>query len=379
MSHAPHICIVTTVHDPLDTRVFYREARTLAAAGYRVTLLAQDARDETIDGVRFRPLPPRRFSLPARARGLWIAWRAARREAADAYHLHDPELTLIGLLLKLEGRRVVLDVHEHTPFHILEKPYIPRPLRRPLAAIYDGWERLAARLADRVITVGEVIAARFGGRAVIVRNLPDLERFEACPANPATPGPDGSLTAIYTGVVERQRGLLGAARAVASLPPELNLRLRIVGPCPFPAFAAELIAAGQGRVRVEPPVPYPAIPALLAEAHIGLEVALPTRLNALLWPRKVFEYMAAGLPVIRADYPAWDAFAAEGCLAVDPADEGAIRAALLTLARDPDLRARLGSQGRVLVQNRFRWDNEARTLVELYAGLIGAPKGNVEF
>jgi glycosyltransferase involved in cell wall biosynthesis len=83
--------------------------------------------------------------------------------------------------------------------------------------------------------------------------------------------------------------------------------------------------------------------------------------------------------VIRADYPAWDSFAAEGCLAVDPATRAAIRAALLTLARDPDQRARLGSQGRALVQNRFRWDNEAQTLVELYAGLIGAPKSNVEF
>jgi glycosyltransferase involved in cell wall biosynthesis len=62
-----------------------------------------------------------------------------------------------------------------------------------------------------------------------------------------------------------------------------------------------------------------------------------------------------------------------------PADEGAIRAALLTLARDPDQRARLGQTGRSLVQNRFRWDNEAQTLVELYAGLIGAPKSNVEF
>ena len=372
MPSVPHICIVTTVHDPLDTRIFYRQARTLAAAGYRVTLLAQGARDETIDGVRFKPLPPRRFAVPARARGLWIAWRAARREDAAAYHLHDPELTLVGLLLKLEGRRVVLDIHEHTPFHILEKPYIPRPLRRPLAALYDGWERLAARLADRVITVGDVIAARFGPRAVIVRNLPDLERFTAQPADPATPGPDGMLTAIYTGVVERQRGLLGAARAIAALPPDVNLRLRIVGPCPFPAFADELIAAGQGRVSVEPPVPYPAIPGLLAAAHIGLEVALPTPLNALLWPRKVFEYMAAGLPVIRADYPAWDAFAAEGSLAVDPADAGAIQAALLRLARDPDLRARLGAAGRELVQNRFRWDNEARTLLAMYEGLVGS-------
>jgi hypothetical protein len=142
--------------------------------------------------VHFKPLPPRRFSLPTRARGLWIAWRAARREQADAYHLHDPELTLVGLLLKLEGGAWCWTCTSTTPFHLLEKPYLPRLIRRPLAAIYDGWERLAARLADRVITVGEAIAARFGGRAVIVRNLPDLERFEDRPADPATPSRTGA-------------------------------------------------------------------------------------------------------------------------------------------------------------------------------------------
>jgi hypothetical protein len=52
-----------------------------------------------------------------------------------------------------------------------------RPLRRPIATFYDGWERLAARLVDRVITVGDVIAARFGPRVIIVRNLPDLDRL----------------------------------------------------------------------------------------------------------------------------------------------------------------------------------------------------------
>ncbi len=368
----PHIGIITTVHDPFDSRVFHREARTLARAGYRVTLLAQGAPDAMIDGVRLRPLPPRQFSLRARARGLGIAWQAALRLDADAYHLPDPELTPVGVLLKLAGRRVVLDVHEHTPYHLLEKPYIPRPLRGPLAWLYDGWERLAGRLCDRVITVGEAIAGRFPpGRTVIVRNLPDLERFR--PADPARPASDGTITAIYTGVVERPRGLLNAAQAASRLPLACPLRVRIVGPCPFPAFAEELRAAGGNRVSVEPPVPYEGIPDLLAASHLGLELALPTPLNTLLWPRKVFEYMAAGLPVLRAHYPAWEAFAPVGSVAVDPEDVDAIAGALRRLVEDADLRARLGAAGRALAQERYRWDNEARTLLDLYASLIGPP------
>ncbi len=369
----PHICILTTVHDPFDTRIYHRQARTLARAGYRVTLLAQDAPDENHDGVRLCPLPPRRFSLAARGRGVWIAWRAALAIEADAYHLHDPELTLVAMLLRLAGRRVVLDIHEHTPYHLLEKPYVPRPLRWPLAALYDGWERLAARFfCDRVITVGTTIARRFPpGKTVIVRNMPDVDRFTAHPAHPAHPAPDGTVTAIYTGVVERPRGLLNVVRAARQLPDEVPLRIRIVGPCPFPDFAAELRAAGGERLLLEPAVPYEQVPALLAEAHFGLELALPTRLNRLLWPRKVFEYMAAGLPVLRADYPAWESFAPVGTVAIDPTDEAAITAALARLATDADLRARLGSAGQQLARERYTWDQDARKLIGLYADLLG--------
>jgi glycosyltransferase involved in cell wall biosynthesis len=120
-------------------------------------------------------------------------------------------------------------------------------------------------------------------------------------------------------------------------------------------------------------VPYEHIPALLAGSHIGLEVALPTPLNTLLWPRKVFEYMAAGLPVIRADYPAWADFAPVGCLTVNPEDEAAIAAALLRLASDAGLRERLGREGRGLVEGRYHWEPEGAKLVALYESLIGPP------
>ena len=79
MSPAPHLCIVTTVHDPLDTRIFYRQARTLAAAGYRVTLLAQGAEEGLIDGVQFKPLAAAPLFGPGA--GARAVDRVARRPA----------------------------------------------------------------------------------------------------------------------------------------------------------------------------------------------------------------------------------------------------------------------------------------------------------
>lgn len=374
----PHICIVTTVHAAYDTRVFHHQARTLAHAGYRVTLLAQGATPVFRDGVQVLPLPPRTLALPRRARHVWTAWRRAIALNADAYHLHDPELTPLVPLFKWRGRRVVVDVHEHVPLQVMHKPYIPAWQRRPLARLYDAWERVITRPADAVITVVPEIAARFGTRdgqprAVLVQNRPELARFT--PADPATSGPDGTVTAIYVGLIENPRGLRELARAIRLVPAEVPLRVRFVGPCRFPAFQDELRQLGGERLSVEAAVAYEDVPRLLAESHIGLVTLLPTPQYVISQPSKMFEYMAAGLPVLRSDFPVWNAFATEGSLTVDPTDERAIAAALTRLATDPALRARLGAAGRRVVQARYSWTIEAEKLLAVYNGLIGPPDG----
>jgi dihydropteroate synthase len=46
------ICILSTVHQALDDRIFHKEAKTLARAGYEVVLIAQHDGDEMVDGVK---------------------------------------------------------------------------------------------------------------------------------------------------------------------------------------------------------------------------------------------------------------------------------------------------------------------------------------
>ena len=114
----PHACILSSVHQALDNRLFYREAHSLQQAGYEVTLVAVYDGDEVRDGIRILGLP----QVPRWQRPL--LWARLLRQAvaaeADIYHFHDPELLLVAPWLRLlTGKPTVYDVHEANPDFIL--------------------------------------------------------------------------------------------------------------------------------------------------------------------------------------------------------------------------------------------------------------------
>ena len=122
------ICHLTSAHNRHDIRIFMKECRSLAKAGYSVTLLCADNNpQENNDTVSIIPTG---FSPKNRLDRLKNAKKAMLRTAisidADIYHFHDPELLSVGLSLKKKGRIVIYDTHEDVPRQLLSKTWIPR-------------------------------------------------------------------------------------------------------------------------------------------------------------------------------------------------------------------------------------------------------------
>ena len=88
-------------------------------------------------------------------------------------------------------------------------------------------------------------------------------------------------------------------------------------------------------------------------------------------PIKLFEYMAAGMPVIASDFPLWREIVTDaGCgLLVNPEDAPAIAAAINRLLGDESMARQMGEAGRQAVLSRYSWSAEAQKLVALYAQL----------
>lgn len=372
--HPPLAVHLAPGHVPFDTRVFHKEARTLAAAGYRVVVVAPHDRAETVDGVEIVPFPRSGSRLARFVAGPLRLWRAARRLDADVYHLHDFEAWPVGLALALSGRTVVVDSHEDYPKLVRSRSWLPTPLRRPLAWAVARFERIVVAQVAAVVSAEDEGARRFpAGRTTVVHNYALASEFP--PAGRGLAGRDP--VAVYVGDLTEERGVRTMVEAVGSLPHDLGARLVLGGRFGTPGLREEL-EAGDGWKRVDYHgfLDRAGVRAAFDEARVGLVVLGRTpKYTQGAVPVKLFEYLAAGLPVVASDFPVIREIAERtgGCVLVDPEDGAAVRAAVERLLRDPETASRMGQQGRAAVLALYSWETEGAKLLALYDRLT-APR-----
>jgi len=301
----------------------------------------------------------------------WRVYRVALREDADVYHFHDPELIPIALLLRAHGKKVIYDVHEDYPKDIYYKPYLPLWVRRVISSIAEVVEIAAARRFSAVVAVTPAIAERFAfvnKKTVIVRNFP---YYEELLGHSAGSWDSRRIAAAYVGTVSPQRGIAEIVEAAGLLPETLSATLEIAGE-EVPQHVTR--QAGWTRVHHHGILDQRSTYDLLRHVRVGLSCQhpIPTFVESI--PVKVFEYMGAGLPIILSNFPLWRQML-EGlqcAIFVNPLDSREIARALEYLLTNPAEAEAMGRRGQAAVAAQFNWNMESRTLVDLYAGLIGA-------
>src|SRR5436190_7664949 len=370
MSRVTHISII---HIPLDTRIFEKQCRALAAAGYDVHLVVAAPPVAEIDGVQLHSIADDCDRPPARKqwRRMLRAARWAFRLRPSVYHLHDPHLIPLGLVLKLAGARVLYDVHEDYPAHGRTK-LAGRPLRAELKAFMWGLlERLARIGLDGFVCASPAVARRFpAAKASVVTNFP-LHREFGLRANGSTlPYRRRPNTVVYMGDITVARGFWEMIRAVELVPERLGCRLLLAGrfrDAHLEQPAAALAAAG--RIEYVPYRPYRQAVSKLSAAKVGLILLHPLPNHWDPWrSNKLFEYMGAGLPVIASDLPRWrELVVGTGCgLVADPRDASSIASAIEYLLDHPEEAEEMGRRGREAVRARFNWDGQEARLLSIY-------------
>lgn len=362
---------LTSVHPAADPRISVKECGALAAAGYDVVLVCAQAGPAVVNGVRVVRVSQRRGRIARMILTTWDVYRAARRERARVYHLHDPELLPIGVLLRFTGRgaAVIYDVHEDVPRQILAKSWIPVPLRRPAALAAALIERAAVPAMAAIVAATPPIARRFpAARTVTVQNF--VEPGELV-VDPPTPYRRREAAFAYVGAIADVRGGVEMVDAIARVPRALGAQLVLAGLC-AEAFRRELEQRPGWRfVSYRGWASRGEVAAQLDRARAGLLLMHPTRNYLDSYPSKAFEYMTAGLPLIVSDFPFWrELFENVGCaIFVDPQNPDSIARAMTWVLEHPEDAERMGALGIAAARDRFNWRAESAKLVDLYARL----------
>ncbi|MBR0652541.1 glycosyltransferase [Roseomonas terrae] len=357
------VLMLSAAHPAGDTRVVRKEGAALAAAGWRVLHLCPGDVEGSIDGVSI--IPHRRRRL----RGLWgLAGDAAKLRPA-VIHASEPDAWLAALIAARRcGARVVLDVHEHYPSRLDAR--LPAPLRTVMRRAIEAACRAMGAAADAVVVAKDGLDDAFGGGARIVK----VRNYAPAPVAPPREQRAGPLALGHLGAITRSRGWPVMLDALAR--GDAATRLMLIGrftdgsEAAFQARAAALGVAA--RVTVTGWLPQAEALRRLRDCDVALVLFQPGEENhRLALPHKLFDAMAAGVPVIAPAFAEEVAAVvqASGCgVLVDSGDAAAVAAAVASLT-DPGRRAALGGAGWRAAREDFAWEAEAARLVALYRSL----------
>jgi glycosyltransferase involved in cell wall biosynthesis len=359
------------VHQVLDMRVFQKECKTLAKAGYEVVMVTSYGKNETIDGVRIHTVHKPKNKVLRILTNTWRVFKAARQEDAPIYHLHSPELIPVGFVLSLLGKKIIYDMHEYVPGYLLTKEWIPPWLRKPVSKAFELLERLTLN-RFYVFFAEKSYAEEYPWvkRGITVLNYPILDFLLQIKAE-KFPEP----TLAYVGDVNESRGALVTIEALVRLANRGKYpRWLCIGNIQDDLKTRLLNIIQDHHLKVEFTgymVTQQAHP-LVARAHIGLAVLsrIPNHLGS--YPTKLFEYMALGIPGIISDFPLYKEIVDEvGCgLCVAPESPEELAEAIEDLLDHPEQAADMGRRGREAVSSNYNWESEAKKLLEVYQSLL---------
>lgn len=383
------LMMVANLPVPPDRRVWH-EAQALTDAGYAVSVICPtgkgfDARHEVIEGIEIF-----RYRLPLEAAGalgfvleygvtmfwaLVLSLRVAFTRGFDILHACNPPdlYFILGLFYRPFGKRFVFDHHDVCP-ELYEVKFRRRGAMYRLQLLL---EKLTFKTAHVVLATNEsfkAIARQRGqvpeDRIFIVRSAPNLSTFRRVEADPALRGA-ARFVLGYVGIMGSQDGvesLLQAMAVIVAQRGRSDFRAVLVGD--GPEFVRLQALATQLQLNdVVQFTGYQTGEALL-QAYSSFDIGVipdPKDVyNDKITMNKTLEFMAMGIPfaLFPLEQSGIDAGAAGLQAKANTAE--ALADAILTLADDPSLYARMRAAGHARTAE-LSWDAARRNLLAAYA------------
>jgi glycosyltransferase involved in cell wall biosynthesis len=387
------LIIVENLPVPFDRRV-WMEATTLTKAGYQVSVICPQGNGfekeyEEIEEIAIyrHPLPPEESSVMGYLREYswalnWqfrLAQKVWKARGFDVIHICNPPdlIFLVALWFKiLHGTQIIFDHHDLSPEMYIAK-YNRKDIFYYALCIAERLTYASANLAIATNESHKEVALTRGGKrqdqVFVVRSGPDLSRFEALPPNPEYRKGKSYLVG-YMGVMGEPEGidyLLRAIRYIVFEQKREDIHFMLIGSGP----AAEKLQNMVVEMKLADFVEFTGFKSgkefleRLSSCDVCVEPSPSSAYNENCTMNKILEYMALGKPVVQFDLREGRRSAGDASVYAKPNDEIEFANRILELLESPEMREKMGAEGRRRMEEMFEWRHQAPKLLDAYAAL----------
>lgn len=376
--------MLSTGHDPLDDRIYYKETLSLAKLYSPITLVTPDYGSDFMEapGIKYLPLN-NTGSIVSRFLVIPKAIKTVLKINPLVCHFHDYELIFALPVIRLFSRcKVIYDVHEVYPEMVEASTKIPSFLRPFFAKLADILERALSHLCHYIITTDENIADRFRKshpHISTIFNYPRLSIFvpDENKISQLRNIYKGRTPIICCGGMDENRGIFQMIRAMDILKRQRpDVILLLVGPMSEDIKERAIQEVKERKLRdfveIIGTVPHMDIVNYIYISKIGLVTNLPTKKFNKNVPIKQFEYMACGIPVVGSNLPPIASYILKaGCGKVyNPTSVDALAQSVMEVLEDEHEWKRMSDAGKKAVQNLWNWDQMEKKLFDIYETLL---------
>lgn len=395
MKNKKNACIIAYTFYEMDYRV-RRYAEALAGQGYKVDVIAlrgeKDPEEDSLNGVRIYKIQKRNYKeknsykfllnhLRFFFKGGWLLSVKHLRNRYQFIHVHNiPDfLIFMGIIPKLTGAKLILDVHDIVPEYFSQK--FNKSLDSLIARLLLLTEKASTRFADHVIVANDIWREKIikrdflkSERCTTILNYPLLDFYKARRERKS----GGDFRLIYPGTISDQHGLDVAIKAIALAKnkiPDIRLDIFALGGSLFLTNSLKSLVKNldlEKNVSFLKPVNPELLGKFISEADVGIVPKKSGLFSDEAFSTKILDFMAAGIPVLasrtRIDEYYFDDTQIKFFEVEDPDD---MARAICELYEKPKLRESLSDNGR-----QFIAKNNWEVKKSLYDDILKTLSGN---
>ena len=359
------ICHLTTAHTYDDTRIFLKQCVSLSKK-YNVSLININSPNElttlkntTLININYKAKNRiKRFLFTT-----YKVYKRAKLLNADVYHFHDPDFIPYGILLRLNGKKVIYDIHESYGLSLLDRDYIPSILKKPIAHMFNIFEKTTSRYFNYLIPATPFIESefiKFNHKKKTINNYPILNELKT----------DSSSTKredaiCFVGNISKERGFYEMIKATK----KTKTKLYLAGNIPK-ELKKEL--SNNTHVIYLGFINRKEYANLIQKCIAGFVIYHPSNNHINSQPNKLFEYMSAELPIIGSNFSLWKKIIEENKCGIccDPLNINSIVNAINWMKENKKQLTLMGKNGFNSVKKIYNWKVEEKKLFNIYEEVI---------